>query len=224
MEMSNPWFRLYSDFIYDEKIEFISLEDQRHFVFILCMKNLGLIDKEYSSPEMHRVVARRLGLYGEAFDSAKKRLVESALIKSDWQPTNWNKRQFVSDTDPTHAERQRKYRERLKNKDSDVTRDVTVTVLDTESDTDKDIKPIVKASRLPTDWKLSLEYQEAALSIRNIDLSELADVAGAFKDYWIAVPGAKGVKLDWLATWRNWVRRAKTTAAVTQTKPRYTDD
>ena len=27
-----------------------------------------------------------------------------------------------------------------------------------------------------------------------------------FRDYWIAVPGQKGSKLDWLATWRNWVR------------------
>jgi len=27
-----------------------------------------------------------------------------------------------------------------------------------------------------------------------------------FKDYWVAQPGQKGVKLDWDATWRNWVR------------------
>lgn len=29
-----------------------------------------------------------------------------------------------------------------------------------------------------------------------------------FQDYWTAVPGQKGRKLDWLATWRNWIRRA----------------
>ena len=29
----------------------------------------------------------------------------------------------------------------------------------------------------------------------------------SFRDYWIAIPGVKGTKLDWLATWRNWVRR-----------------
>ena len=27
-----------------------------------------------------------------------------------------------------------------------------------------------------------------------------------FKDYWIAKAGQQGVKLDWFATWRNWVR------------------
>jgi len=31
----------------------------------------------------------------------------------------------------------------------------------------------------------------------------------AFKDYWSAVAGAKGVKLDWFATWRNWIRNQK---------------
>lgn len=29
-----------------------------------------------------------------------------------------------------------------------------------------------------------------------------------FRDYWTARPGQGGVKLDWLATWRNWVRTA----------------
>jgi phage terminase Nu1 subunit (DNA packaging protein) len=28
-----------------------------------------------------------------------------------------------------------------------------------------------------------------------------------FVDYWIAQPGQKGVKTDWDATWRNWMRR-----------------
>jgi uncharacterized protein YdaU (DUF1376 family) len=30
-----------------------------------------------------------------------------------------------------------------------------------------------------------------------------------FKDYWVAQAGQKGVKLDWDATWRNWVRNTK---------------
>lgn len=29
-----------------------------------------------------------------------------------------------------------------------------------------------------------------------------------FVDYWISQPGQRGVKLDWNATWRNWIRRA----------------
>ena len=32
------------------------------------------------------------------------------------------------------------------------------------------------------------------------------EVFAQFRDYWVAQPGAKGSKTDWLATWRNWVR------------------
>lgn len=51
-----------------------------------------------------------------------------------------------------------------------------------------------------------------------------------FLDYWRAQPGAKGVKLDWPATWRNWMRTAMERAgtrptsgapAGTQARPRY---
>jgi hypothetical protein len=31
----------------------------------------------------------------------------------------------------------------------------------------------------------------------------------AFHDYWTSVPGQKGSKLDWEATWRNWVRNQR---------------
>ncbi len=36
-----------------------------------------------------------------------------------------------------------------------------------------------------------------------------------FADYWAAQPGAKGVKLDWNATYRNWIRRASENAPRT---------
>lgn len=31
----------------------------------------------------------------------------------------------------------------------------------------------------------------------------------AFRDYWIAQPGSKGLKADWTATWRNWIRNTR---------------
>ena len=32
----------------------------------------------------------------------------------------------------------------------------------------------------------------------------------AFIDYWKSQPGRRGRKSDWLATWRNWMRREQT--------------
>lgn len=43
--------------------------------------------------------------------------------------------------------------------------------------------------------------------------------AQCFADYWHGLPGAKGRKLDWFATWRNWCRKEpKKTKAVQQSQ------
>lgn len=59
-------------------------------------------------------------------------------------------------------------------------------------------------SRLPSDWKPSAE-ETAFCKAERPDLRP-SEVAQRFFDYWSAIPGAKGRKVDWSATWRNWVR------------------
>ena len=54
-----------------------------------------------------------------------------------------------------------------------------------------------RGTRLPPDWKPKPEDPQSE--------QELAK----FRDYWAAVAGAKGVKRDWDATWRNWIRNSK---------------
>lgn len=68
-----------------------------------------------------------------------------------------------------------------------------------------------RGTRLALDWVLSKSLGEWAQSERP-DLN-IRQTAEQFKDYWIAQPGQKGVKLDWAATWRNWVRNSKATKA-----------
>lgn len=64
-----------------------------------------------------------------------------------------------------------------------------------------------RGSRLQHDWVLPDDWKAWAESCRP-DL-KIAEVAEQFKDYWVARPGKDGVKLDWQATWRNWVRNQK---------------
>jgi uncharacterized protein YdaU (DUF1376 family) len=61
-----------------------------------------------------------------------------------------------------------------------------------------------RGSRLPTDWTLPDEWKAWATAERP-DLI-INTVADSFRDFWISKPGAGGNKLDWQATWRNWVR------------------
>jgi uncharacterized protein YdaU (DUF1376 family) len=68
-------------------------------------------------------------------------------------------------------------------------------------------KPIDKnkrGSRLPQDSCLSKEWEKFCVDHRpELNPQKTFD---NFKDHWIAQSGQKGVKLDWDATWRNWVR------------------
>ena len=64
-----------------------------------------------------------------------------------------------------------------------------------------------KGSRLSQDWFLSKAMGDWATQERpDLDVRQVAD---QFKDYWVAQAGQKGVKLDWDATWRNWIRNTK---------------
>lgn len=61
-----------------------------------------------------------------------------------------------------------------------------------------------RASRLPDDWTLPDDWRCWAQSERpDLDPDRTAD---RFADHWRAAAGQRGVKADWLATWRNWVR------------------
>lgn len=73
----------------------------------------------------------------------------------------------------------------------------------------KEKKENKRGSRLPSEWFVPKEMAEWASKERP-DL-DVYYVAMQFKDYWIAQAGQKGVKLDWDATWRNWVRNTKPT-------------
>ena len=65
-----------------------------------------------------------------------------------------------------------------------------------------------KGARLSKDWLLPKAWGEWTLAERKTWSADyVRKVAEKFRDHWIAQPGRDGVKSDWLATWRNWVRR-----------------
>jgi hypothetical protein len=76
------------------------------------------------------------------------------------------------------------------------------TETETETETKKDKKALGK--RLANDFTFPLEWEQFCQQTRP-ELSPVK-IFDQFKDYWIAQAGQKGVKLDWFATWRNWVR------------------
>ena len=54
----------------------------------------------------------------------------------------------------------------------------------------------------------------AILERPELTAAKVHSIYEQFYDYWKAQPGSKGIKLDWFATWRNWVRRDKSFGRV----------
>jgi hypothetical protein len=59
--------------------------------------------------------------------------------------------------------------------------------------------------RCPPDFSPSLEDRGFAKA-EGFAETEIDREVSKFRDYWISVPGSRGVKLDWSPMWRKWIR------------------
>lgn len=75
-----------------------------------------------------------------------------------------------------------------------------------------------RGSRIAADWSPSAEDRQTAKD-EGFSESEIDREALRFRDYWTAKAGAGGVKLDWQATWRNWVRNSAEKLGKTPSRP-----
>lgn len=68
-----------------------------------------------------------------------------------------------------------------------------------------------KGTRLPEDWDLPEDWFKETYQFRlpsgdYLTEQEIFYERDRFRDYWHSQPGGKGRKLNWHATWRNWIR------------------
>lgn len=63
-------------------------------------------------------------------------------------------------------------------------------------------------TRLPDDWSCSMELGEWAMS-QGMTGEEVKNEILKFIDYWQAKSGKDATKVDWNATFRNWIRNSK---------------
>jgi len=85
--------------------------------------------------------------------------------------------------------------------------DATLEIeVETEKEKEKKETRAGRATRLSSDW-VPKEFREEAAELEK------------FKDWARSAPGQKGVKADWDAAWRNWVRRVREQASVTPFRP-----
>ena len=207
------WFRFYNETLDDPKVQKLPAETFRGWVNLLCLaaRNDGALPP-------YNDIAFALRLPDAKATALLDALVAAELLDHDdagLRPHNWNGRQYKSDvTDPTNAERQKRWRNGKSNGDN-AAPTVTAKRPDTETESEQ-IKPNpnglgkkpTKGTRLANDWQPDREDRRFCEKDFGWGFDRQCEEAPRFRDYWIAQPGAKGVKLDWAATWRNWCRRA----------------
>lgn len=139
----------------------------------------------------------------------------AAVVKAD-MAANDDKR---ADKRAKDAERQRRHRAR--NAESQpVTRDTCDTLPPSPAplsspptpppiipQTPSTIPETKRASRLSPDWALPAAWGRWAME-QGCSEAHVRNEAAKFRDYWVSKSGRDAAKLDWEATWRNWIRNS----------------
>jgi hypothetical protein len=102
--MANAWFRLYSEFADDPKVQMMSESMQRRLLMLFCSKCKGETLHETEMAFYWRVTETDVKQTKEVF-------IEKGFINDDWEVLNWNRRQYISDSS---TDRVRAYRDRKK--------------------------------------------------------------------------------------------------------------
>lgn len=207
------WWRARDDAVDNAKL--ILLSDKQHRAWFnlccICSQNGGTL------PEI-AVIAVKLRTTPSKARAVIDELTALRLIdagENGLTMHDWSRHQYKTDvTDPTNAERQSRYRKRhadpLRNDESNACKTVTVKRPDTEQRQIPEAKasgPRQQGTRLPPEWWPSAANVEYAAS-KGLSTNKINTEAEKFRNHWTAKTGKDATKLDWDATWQNWILRA----------------
>lgn len=201
--MANPWFRMYSEFSHDPKVQMMTEAMQRRYMMLMCLQCSN------SLVTLHETeIAFHLRISDADLTETKALFISKGFIDKSWNLLNWEKRQFASDQSNARVA---KHRALLKEKQivpCNVTEPLPKqksNALDTEqnrTDADKSVGSAKRRTQLPTDF---LPNETGLKSAASKGLSVDAELQ-KFKDFHA---GKGTVMLDWQAAWRTWCSNAK---------------
>lgn len=191
------WFRFYTEALDDPKVQRLDPVLFKAWVNLLCLakKNDGILGSI-------EAIAFALRETEETVSSWIKTLSELGLFdskKNTWEPHNWRKRQYKSDSS---TDRVKRFRERTK----DVSRNAPETETETETDkkegagapAGKDYGFVGKLGRI-TSEQLN-QWRKAYVHVPDI----VAEIQAA-DDYYAAHPPKPDAKYFWL--YSSWLKR-----------------
>ena len=148
----------------------------------------------------HRFLAAEAAkAYEKKLQHQKKRAADAKRLK-EWRESNRETPNVAVLTNgETHDET--RFAAAGNGKDRDRDRDICL-----EGPPSVGSKSPKKGTRLSAEWRPSAADWADACKVLGSRQAE--NELAKFRDYWPAKPGNHALKLDWNATWRNWVRNA----------------
>ena len=195
-----PWFRLYSEFATDPKVQSMTEAMQRRFVILMCLRCNEDLEK-LSDDEI--AFALRISL--DELDKTKTALTEKGFLADGWKIRAWDKRQYRSDDSKERAKRYRERQKAVSVTASSRSRHGVVTVQDTDTDTDTEAeesksKPLVRTDdeKQPDDYQTkTAEAFEKVFWCRYPRKDKKKDALKAFRSVFPRRQAKKTAKVRW---------------------------
>ena len=206
--MANPWFRLYSEFAHDPKIQMLSEAMQRRYVMLMCLRCSEVLETLHETE-----IAFQLRLSTDELNETKQLFISKNFIDKHWNLLNWDKRQFVSDSSTMRVAKHRNKKKQVSNVDETLQKRPS-NAIDTDTDTEQIQKrttsvapPIGVSDSVWQEFKSLRKAKKAPITQRAIDkISEEAKLAGWTLEKALEeciVRGWQAFKADWVATKAN---------------------
>ena len=202
--MANPWFRLYSEFAHDPKIQMLSEAMQRRYVMLMCLRCSEVLETLHETE-----IAFQLRLSTEELEQTKQLFISKNFIDKHWNLLNWDKRQFVSDSSTMRVAKHRNKKKQVSNADETLQKRPS-NAIDTDTDTEQIQKrttsvatPVGVSDSVWQEFKSLRKAKKAPITQRAIDkISEEANLAGWTLEKALEeciVRGWQAFKADWVA-------------------------
>lgn len=100
------WFRCYSEFATDPKVQIMPENMQRRLIMVFCLRSSNALATLHETE-----ICFSLRITEQELTETKALFIQKGFINDKWEVQNWDKRQYISDTS---TERSRKHREKKK--------------------------------------------------------------------------------------------------------------
>jgi hypothetical protein len=143
------WYKQYAEFASDPKVQAMSEPMQRRLVMLFCLHCSGdlakLTDEE---------LALAMRISPKDLEKTREMFRRKGFIADTWVPKNWHKRQDPSD--PTAAERMRRFRKLQLEREAEQHRNVTRNVTEAVTSPNRNV---TDALRVDTDTEADTEAE-----------------------------------------------------------------